>query len=138
MPKSRQRARYTTQALLENLESRTLMSAAPLAPSIESLDGSGNNLAHANWGAALTDLLRQSPVAYADGISAPGGTTRPSARAVSNAIDTQTADLENNRNLSDMVYLFGQFLDHDLDLTTTGSDFINIAVPTGDPYFDPN
>jgi hypothetical protein len=36
-------------------------------------------------------------------------------------------------------YVWGQFLDHDLDLTT-GADPVepfNILVPPGDPFFDP-
>ena len=50
----------------------------------------------------------------------------------------QSGDIVNNRNLSDMVYSFGQFLDHDIDLTPTGTtESINIAVPTGDASFDP-
>jgi hypothetical protein len=122
---------------IEPLESRTLYTVAAAA-AIESLNGLNNNLAHPTWGAANTDLLRKSFAAYADGISALAGADRPSARAVSNALNTQLADLENNRHLSDMVYVFGQFLDHDIDLTTTGSSPINIAVPLGDPSFDPN
>lgn len=122
---------------IEPLESRTLYTVVAAA-AIESLNGLNNNLAHTTWGAANTDLLRKAAAAYADGISALAGANRPSARAVSNALNTQLADLENNRNLSDMVYVFGQFLDHDIDLTTTGSAPINIAVPTGDPSFDPN
>ena len=121
-----------TQILLEALEPRTLFST-----SIESIDGTGNNLAHPAWGAANTDLLRFSPAAYADGISAPAGGNRPSARTVSNNISAQSTDIANNRNLTDMVYVFGQFLDHDLDLTGDGSTPFNINVPAGDPYFDP-
>jgi hypothetical protein len=38
-----------------------------------------------------------------------------------------------------MIYAWGQFLDHDLDLTNTASpaEAFPIAVPTGDAYFDP-
>ena len=37
-----------------------------------------------------------------------------------------------------MVYAWGQFVDHDLDLTPTSNVSFNISVPTGDAYFDPN
>jgi hypothetical protein len=122
---------------IEPLEPRTLYTTV-VNTAIESINGLNNNLTHTVWGAANTDLLRQTVAAYSDGISALAGADRPSARAVSNALNTQLADLENNRHLSDMVYVFGQFLDHDIDLTTTGSSPINIAVPLGDPSFDPN
>ena len=45
--------------------------------------------------------------------------------------------LRNPRNLSDWIYGWGQFVDHDLDLTTTGDVAFDISVPAGDPFFDP-
>jgi hypothetical protein len=104
---------------------------------VATLDGKLNNLSHTTWGTAGVDLLRFSPAAYGDGLSSPAGATRPSARAISNALSDQTASLPNNRNLSDWIYGWGQFIDHDLDLTTSGDVAFDIAVPTGDPYFDP-
>ena len=44
----------------------------------------------------------------------------------------------NDRSMSDWIYAWGQFIDHDLDLTTTGSTPFDIPVPLGDPFFDPN
>ncbi len=132
-PRKRAASRQSTcrPSRVENLESRTLLSS-------QTFTGAGNNLAHPTWGADNTDLLRHSPAAYADGISAPAGAGRPSARVVSNAISSQTGDVINTRNLSDMVYVFGQFLDHDIDLTPQGStEPFNVAVPKSDPSFDP-
>src|SRR5262249_48587153 len=45
-----------------------------------------------------------------------------------------------DREMSAMIYGWGQFLDHDLDLTTGASprEPFNIPVPRGDPTFDPN
>ena len=37
-----------------------------------------------------------------------------------------------------MIYAWGQFIDHDLDLTGNATQAFNIPVPTGDPSFDPN
>jgi hypothetical protein len=99
--------------------------------------GSGNNIRQSLWGSTGIDLLRAAPSAYADGLSSPAGSTRPSARALSNLFSAQTGDEVNNRHLSDYVYVFGQFLDHDIDLTQTGSEKLAISVPTGDPFFDP-
>src|SRR5207248_3356431 len=94
-----------------------------------SADGTVNNLAHPDWGAAGSDLLRLAPAAYADGVSTPAGANRPGARVISNALSDQTdpnnpsEDLNtvNHKSLSDYSYVFGQFLDHDLDLTTANS-----------------
>jgi hypothetical protein len=108
-----------------------------------SVDGTGNNLAHPDWGSVGQDLLRVAPARYADGVSALAGPNRPSPRQISDVIVTDATDgLPNNRFLSDWVYAWGQFIDHDLDLTTGGkgsqAKAANIRVPKGDPYFDPN
>lgn len=127
-------ARRRPCAQLETLERRDLMTVG-----IRALDGSNNNLAHPDWGAVGADLLRVAPAEYADGRAAPAGADRPSARAVSNALVEQDGDVLNDRDLSAMVYAWGQFLDHDLDLTPAGSPAVafNVAVPKGDPEFDP-
>ncbi len=102
------------------------------------LNGTGNNPVHPNWAAAGADLMRFAPAAYADGISVPAGQGRPGPRLVSNTVCEQTTDAANARNMSDWVYGWGQFIDHDLDLTPTDSTAFDVPVPAGDPYFDPN
>jgi hypothetical protein len=102
------------------------------------LDGTGNNPLHPKWGSAGADLLRLTPAAYADAASSPSGATRPSARLISNSVSVLTTPFANERLLSSWVYGWGQFIDHDLDLTTTGDTDFDIAVPIGDPSFDPN
>lgn len=121
---------------VERLEDRLQPSAT-----VQSFDGTGNNLTHDDWGSAGTDLLRLAPAAYGDGISSPAGGDRPSAREISNAVaDQGSADIISDRQLSAMIYAWGQFLDHDLDLTSSASpkETFNIPVPKGDPYFDPD
>jgi len=102
-----------------------------------SIDGTGNNPRHSSWGAAGFDLMRFASAAYGDSLAMPAGASRPSARLISNTVSDQTADLRNARNLSDWIYGWGQFIDHDLDLTTTGDVAFDISVPAGDPFFDP-
>ena len=87
-------------------------------PSFYSVDGTGNNLAHSLWGSTGQDLLRTAPAAYSDGFSTLAGANRPSARLISDAIvsDATDGDIHNARFLSDWVYAWGQFIDHDLDL----------------------
>jgi peroxidase len=112
----------------------------PSAAVYRSIDGTGNNLSNPEWGSTGEQLLRESPAAYADGVSTPAGTDRPSARAVSDAVAAAEAEgLINDRNLTAFTYVWGQFLDHDLDLTGAGStaEAFNVLVPVGDPSFDP-
>src|SRR5262249_17445863 len=73
----RQEAR--TRLDIEWLEDRRLLSNG-----FRTFDGSGNNLAHPDWGQAGIDELRKAPVAYADGISAPARPDNPSPRFISN------------------------------------------------------
>jgi hypothetical protein len=102
-------------------------------------DGIGNNLLHTDWGSAGEQLLRIAAAEYGDGISTPAGSDRASARAISDLIAAQGEDTPNSREMSAFVYAFGQFLDHDLDLTASGSptETFSIPVPAGDPLFDP-
>ncbi len=103
------------------------------------IDGSGNNMSNPLWGAAGTDLLRIAPAVYGDGVSTPSGSGRPNPRDVSNTVVAQTGPMPNSFGLSDWVFQWGQFIDHDLDLTTTSTtEFFNIPIPQGDPIFDPN
>jgi len=112
--------------------------AVPAGLVTRSFDGTGNNLSHPTWGSTGTDFLRIAPAEYADGISAPAGSTRPSAREISNAVSAAGNEPTSDRMLSAMMYAWGQFIDHDLDLTNSGTtESLPIAVPTGDPWFDP-
>lgn len=103
-----------------------------------SIDGSGNNKQNQNWGAANQLLERKIAP---DASREPGGATEanlPSAREVSNAVSAQQGNTANSKGLSDMFWLWGQFLDHDITLVEGhGNDKANIAVPQGDPQFDP-
>jgi len=106
-----------------------------------SIDGSGNNLTHDEWGAADTPLLRKTTVEYGDGVGslairedANGNTINP--RSVSNVLFDQPAvDVLNDRGLTSFTFQWGQFLDHDLDLTedpagTASDENISFLVPT--------
>lgn len=110
---------------LEQLETRDCPSTVSML--FRSIDGFGNNLHNPTLGQAGTNLLRVSPAAFSDGISAPSLAANPTPRVLSNALnnqadpanpgqDLETADAKNN---SAFIYAFGQFVDHDLDLTPT-------------------
>ncbi|MBI3408888.1 MAG: peroxidase [Planctomycetes bacterium] len=120
---------------VEALEDRTVPSSG-----FHSIDGFGNNVNNPNWGLAGADLIRIAPTAYADGISSPAGANLPSARVLSNVLMANTAaPTLSSQYLSAFVYAWGQFIDHDLDLTKPAfiPTSFNIAVPKGDPQFDP-
>ena len=104
------------------------------------IDGSGNNLDQPGWGSAGTRFLRSGPYCYADGVSAPAGPDRPSPRAISNALCAQSGPMPNSHGATDFVWMWGQFLDHDLALTPTASptEPFPISVPAGDAHFDPS
>src|SRR5262245_17729822 len=127
----------TNRPTVEFLEDRAVPSG------FRSIDGTGNNTDHPEWGSAGVGLLRTAPAAYADGVSSPvvGSPTRPSPRVISNNIVAQTTEerVISDREMSAMIYGWGQFLDHDFDLTTTASprEAFDIPIPQGDPTFDP-
>ena len=112
--------------------------AAPPAE-VRTLDGSGNNLASPSLGSANSALLRMAPEAYGDSASAPAGVLRSGARHISNLVADQSGPIDNDAGLSDMFWQWGQFLDHDIDLTAgmVPEEALPIPVPTGDPHFDP-
>ena len=103
------------------------------------LDGSGNNLAEPTWGTAEAEFLRTAPAAYEDGASAPSGSNRPNPRTVSNAVSAQITAVPNAVDASDFIWQWGQFLDHDIDLSpeVEPEERFDVQVPTGDPAFDP-
>ena len=116
-----------------------LVSPAAVWAEDRTIDGSGNNAANPTWGSVDVQLLRQATPAYGDASSAPAGIGRPSARAISNGVAAQTTSILNDRKLSDFVWQWGQFVDHDIDLTEGAdpAEPFNISVPLGDPNFDP-
>ncbi len=133
----------------EPLEPRVVMSASTstatsaLLNLLYSIDGTGNNQANPNWGAANQPLYRDIVTAnYADGISALNDkaatdptVTLPSARDISNLLGTQTDSIQDDRDLSAFIYAWGQFIDHDLDLTPDGGTSAPITTPADDPQF---
>jgi len=107
---------------------------------VRAYDGSNNNLSNPNWGATFIHLQRLAAPAYADGIDDLAGPNRPNAREISNKIVNQDegVSIPNSVSATDFVWQWGQFIDHDLDLTDGAEASVDIRVPTGDVFFDPN
>lgn len=98
-----------------------------------SLDGSGNNLTQDDLNAAGTAFARLGTAHFADGISAP--LDGPNPRMISNVVVGQgDANTPDPAGLSAFMYAWGQFIDHDLDLSPSdGVHHLDVAVPSGDP-----
>ena len=116
------------------------MTELPQMIDLPNIDGSSHNLEQPQLNAAKQNLRRRFAAAYADGVSALAGADRPSARQVSNTLHAQDREIENDRGASDFLWQWGQFIDHDIDLTDGAdpAELAPIAVPTGDPWFDPD
>jgi hypothetical protein len=105
-----------------------------------SADGSDNNYQQPTMNAAGTPLMRRMGAWYADGIWQMAAAQLAGPREISNAVVAQTEPIVNGRGASDFLWQWGQFIDHDLDLTETVGivEAADIAVPRGDLFFDPN
>lgn len=130
-----------------------------------SIDGSNNNPKNFNLGRAGENLSRKAQPAYADEIAAPAHPDFPNPRLISNTLSNQTKSLPDPRDLSDYIWTWGQFIDHDLVSTLRqqeretesiyqvdhNSGFsifdlflpqeqvenIDIPIPEGDPVYEP-
>jgi peroxidase len=121
---------------LKELPSRE-SSLNPQRSPYRTYDGTSNNLSldKKAWGSANIPLVREMPAVYGPNNSL-NGTSRPSPRAVSNLIVDEPVTIFNARNLSTVVYLWGQFLDHEITLTPTGTtESVPIQLPADEELF---
>ena len=106
-----------------------------------SINGTNNNISGSsktNWGAAGITLYREMPSQYGpnDPSNAIGGVNRPSPRAISNAVIDEPITQFNTLHLSTLVYQWGQFLDHDMSATPTGTtEYVPIPLPATEKIF---
>jgi peroxidase len=105
------------------------------APQVEvrSLDGSGNNTQHTDWGKARTQYLRVASPNYADGIRSM--VSGPPVRYVSNRVFNDVGqNLFSENSVSQWGWAWGQFLDHDFGLRDeTPGESAPIAFDGSDP-----
>ncbi len=108
---------------------------------VRSFDGYGNNTVHPEWGQAKTTLLRKAappdPYRTTEAPVLPG----PNPRDISNAIASQPLDAPKSDKLTGMVWQWGQFVDHDIDLTHSGTEYgaapITVTNPTDPLWSEP-
>jgi len=128
----RMQIRTTTLATI----SLSLFIFAPgtLAQPYRTIDGTGNNIANPDWGAAGIHLRRRMDEDYADLISAMRVGVNP--RVISNEVAAQAGPIYSSGGESDYIWQWGQFLDHDIDLTPmTTDELANIPIPPDDEFF---
>lgn len=108
-----------------------------------SVDGSDNNASQSSLNAVGSDMRRIAPANFAEGTTNTP-VDGPNPREISNVLVAGTngaATVEDPNGLAGMMYAFGQFIDHDLDLnrsTPRGpGNNIDITIPEGDPNFAP-
>lgn len=94
-----------------------------------------NFAANPAWNAAGSTEVRIGAANFAPGTT-NGLVAGPNARDVSNTVVAGNGDLP-APPYSGMMYAWGQFIDHDLDLTPGGGAPINITIPVGDQTFVP-
>ena len=107
------------------------------------IGGSGNNLQNRYFDAVPgSPEFALAPLNFAPG-TGDGLVDGPNPRIISNVIAGGTGVNGQNGQTTDPVasawlYVFGQFVDHDLDLeeTPSTSASINTPIPQGDPVFE--
>ena len=111
----------------------------PASFEARSITGWRNNLLRPELGMAETQLLRQAAVGFDFAMTGTMSGRLPDARMISNMVHHQVEDTPNSAGASDMLWQWGQFLDHDISLTpaTITSSQAAIRIPPGDPAFDP-
>ena len=108
---------------------------APPKPGIiyRSIDGSGNSISRPGVNVTGADYTRIGVAHFADGVSSLR-TGLPNPRTISNLVVAGNGETVNAEGLSGMMYAWGQFLDHDINLTNSDDvTHIDITVPDGDP-----
>jgi hypothetical protein len=99
---------------------------------VQSLDGSGNNLANPTLGQIGTPYSRVGAANYADGRSAPVG--GPNVRNISNRlINDLNQNVFSEGGVTQWLWTWGQFLDHTFGLAQGGGEAANIPFSTTDP-----
>ena len=149
-------------AILESFTNCTASLPKPLCTNLDlhyrTIDGTCNNFFYPLNGAAGTALARILPAMYEDGISAPVGQRQlllgrsfsppwPSARYVSSRVIRTLPEVDTGE-LTHMVMQWGQFVDHDLDISPVFDEdecdckptltCIPIRVSPDDPVFGKN
>jgi hypothetical protein len=98
-----------------------------------SIDGSGNNISNPGLNALGADFSRIGTAHFSDSVWALRADL-PNTRTISNLVVAGSGEVPNAEGLSGMMYAWGQFIDHDINLTLSDNvNHIDIAIPADDP-----
>ena len=84
-----------------------------------SANGSSVNSAHTDWGQAGTLLGRVAEASHDPQANWMGLSDLPNPREISNIVCAQPGIINDERELSDFNWLWGQFITHEIDFTLT-------------------
>ena len=134
---------FTTngQTFIHNQRKSIKKSLTCLPSEFRTIDGTCNNTSASErmeWGASDVILMREMSSNYgaADPFNAMSGEERVSPRAISNALNAQEESIPSERELSSLVFTWGQFLDHDISLTPEAhTEPAPISLPDNEPLF---
>ncbi len=101
---------------------------------VQSLDGTGNNRVHPEWGVAGANYLRVAPANYADGVGVP--VSGPSARYLSNRVFADGGVTRPSERVTQWGTAWGQFLDHSFGLRVGSNEQGLIPFVNGAPMED--
>uniref|UniRef100_A0A672ITG5 Dual oxidase n=1 Tax=Salarias fasciatus TaxID=181472 RepID=A0A672ITG5_SALFA len=105
-------------------------------------DGWYNSLGHPRRGVAGSRLVRLVPAQYWDGVLQPvHEPLLPNPRALSRVLTAGTPGLPSTRNRTVLALFFGYHVAFEIFNSRAPGcppEFMNIAVPRGDPVFDPS
>lgn len=100
--------------------------------------GWGNNIQNPLWGARHDTLVDRTRPSFSDGYASPAGQNRQNPRRISNYLTEQPGVLFSQDGFSDLVWLFGQFIDHEFALVDNNpQEPFPIFVNFPDPFFNP-
>ena len=119
-----------------------MASAENLLSAFRPIGAVGNNLDDPSFNPTVNSPeLAIAPPNFALGTTDTPVTDLPNPRTISNVVTGgasaagANAQTDDPSGASAMIYAFGQFVDHDLDLEGSTNTPFNITVPAGDPTF---
>jgi hypothetical protein len=111
-----------------------LLASIMVSAQYRTIDGTDNH--PENLGAAHAVICQKTTLSYEDGISQPAAPARVNPRIISNYVFDQNERVDNSLALSDFVWAFGQFLDHDISLVGDNHDeALPVSVIEDDEFF---